>query len=382
MTTQRETLIFTKWFDAWAPSDRRTIVDVAMLIDDPHPVLWLQRLRQSERADARVLLVRDTFWGAWLRGTGTLSRRTCRAVLEAAGYEIIAYDYTTPLYEHKGRLGWLNGFMGRIPGLRLLCHYELCVARALPGARDVHQTPSVSIIMPCRNEAGTVEQAIRRMPHLGSYTEMICIEGHSRDTTLEELYRLQTIITHLEVKVLVQTGRGKKNAVVEACDHARGDIIIIFDSDMTVLPEDMEAFYRALVNQQGDVINGSRLMFRLPSGAMRGPNFVANHAFAGLISYGGLLGQKVTDTLCGTKVCWRRDYELSRIQHAWLWNADPFGDFAWLFGIAMLGGKVHNLPVRYYARRYGAPLRGCFGYGVQLLKLLWRIFVIRCVRNC
>lgn len=370
-----------RWMSVHVPEDRRLCIDVAVVSHHPHPAQYLRSLSDAALRDTRFVLLRPTLWGAWLRGVRTISHRACVLSFEAAGYDIITTEYGMLSRSHSWVLDWLNAVVSRIPIVRQLCHYELLLARARPMPVYADSFPSVSIIMPCRNEEGTVEEAIRRMPALGASTEIICIEGHSRDNTLKELQRVRDITSHINVKVMVQSGKGKKNAVVEGCAHATGDILIVFDSDMTVVPEDMQSFYDALVAGHGDLINGSRLMFPLEHGAMRFPNFIFNHMFAWIISYSGILGQSVSDTLCGTKVCWRRDYERSCVEHAWLWNADPFGDFSWLFGIAMLGGKIKDLPVRYYARKYGMPLEGCFRYGLELGRVLWKIGLVRIIRH-
>jgi hypothetical protein len=380
MVTQAEQIFLNAWFDVWAPQERRVIVYADAISQETHPVLVLEKVRTSVREPQCFIMTRPTKWGAWLRGFTTLSSATCRLLLEAAGYEVIAHEYGMLTRNNSGLFKAITAGLKKVPLLRQLCQYELIILRSRSINMVNEKAPSVSVIIPCRNEAGTIEDMICRMPRLGSFTEIICVEGHSRDNTLAELCRVQEEHPQINMRVVVQSGKGKKNAVVEGCDSARGDIIIIFDSDMTVLPEDMEAFYHALVSRCGDIINGSRLLFHLPCNAMRWPNFIANHLFALVVSYTGILGQRVTDTLCGTKVCWRRDYVLSRTIHKWLWDCDPFGDFAWLFGIAMLGGKIQDLPVRYYARTYGAPIVGSFGYGVQLLKVLWKIFVFRCMR--
>jgi glycosyltransferase involved in cell wall biosynthesis len=369
-----------RWMGTYVPEDRRVEIDAVAFARHAHPVMYLNSLKSALTVDARFILLRPTMWGSRLKAAHPISRRACQLSLEAAGYEIITTEYGMLSQVHSLPIDWLNAVFSRIPIIRQLCHYELWLMRLKLPAQREKANPSVSIIMPCRNEEGTIEEAVRRMPALGLRTEIICIEGHSRDNTLRELQRVRDIVSHVDVKVIVQTGKGKKNAVVEGCTYASGDILIVFDSDITVAPEDMRTFYEALVTGHGDLINGSRLLFTLEKDAMRWPNFIFNHIFSWVISYSGILGQTISDTLCGTKVCWRRDYERSRIEHAWLWNLDPFGDFSWLFGISMLGGKIKDLPVRYYARTYGSPLQGSFRYGIELGRVLWNIGLVRIVR--
>lgn len=369
-----------KWIQVHVPVDRRVDVEVQCIVQAMCPAEYLHEITRTMLRDERLVLLRPTLGEAWLRGQIFVSHRALRLTLEAAGCEIITTEYSLTRGMAFAGMAWLNAIVSRIPFMRTICHYELFIAR-LRGVVDKRDVlPSVSIIMPCKNEAGTIEQAILRMPALGAFTEIICVEGHSRDNTLQELHRVRERVSHINMEVMQQSGKGKKNAVIEGCTRAKGDVLIIFDSDMTVMPEDMQHFYNMLVLGYADLVNGSRLLFPLEKHAMRVSNFIANHLFAGVISWSGILGQHVSDTLCGTKVCWRRDYERSRSEHAWLWQLDPFGDFSWIFGIAMLGGKIQDLPVRYYARTYGRPLQGSFRYGIQLVAILCRIGLVRILR--
>jgi len=247
----------------------------------------------------------------------------------------------------------------------------------LKEASKAQDTFSVSIIIPCRNEAGTIAQIVDRMPQMGSFTELIFIEGHSQDGTLETLHRVATARSDKRIRILQQTGIGKRNATVEGCDAAQGDIIMIFDADMTVDPEALPLFYTAIAEGWGRLINGTRLRLPMERKAMQWLNWIANHGFAWIFSW--ILKQKLTDTLCGTKVFWRTDYE-TMIQNSTFWKTDPFGDFALLLGIAQLGGTIYEVPVSYRARRYGRTQIRRFYHGVILLGLTlraWRDYRIK-----
>ena len=111
------------------------------------------------------------------------------------------------------------------------------------------------------------------------------------------------------------------------------------------------ADYEALVAGRGELINGCRLVYPQENQAMRFLNMLANHLFAVLFTW--LLGQRIKDTLCGTKVLWRADYEDLARHRAYFGDFDPFGDFDLLFGAAKLNRKIVDLPVRYRARAYG-----------------------------
>jgi len=84
---------------------------------------------------------------------------------------------------------------------------------------------------------------------------------------------------------------------------------------------------------------------------MRFFNKLGNVAFSQLFTY--LLQQPIKDTLCGTKVLWRKDYERIAAARSYFGDFDPFGDFDLIFGAARLGLKIAELPVRYRDRSYG-----------------------------
>lgn len=221
---------------------------------------------------------------------------------------------------------------------------------------------TVSIIIPCRNEEGNIEAAIKRCPKMGAHAEFIFVEGHSADQTLSEIKRVAGKYPTKKITCFVQEGKGKGDAVRKGFAHATGDILMILDADLTVPPEELPQFFDALVSQKGDCINGSRLVYGMESGAMGWWAWVANAFFARLVSF--IIKQKVTDTLCGTKVLWRKDYEQIAQRRAKLGLYDPFGDFDLLFGAAHLGLKIYDMPVHYKRRTYGKT-------NIQKFKEVW-----------
>lgn len=237
-------------------------------------------------------------------------------------------------------------------------------------ARPVYSEPkefSVSIVVPARNEKGNMENAVKRTPKFGTHQEFIFIEGHSSDGTYEEMLRVQKAYPEVDMKVMRQTGKGKGNAVREAFAAATGDILMILDADLTTPPEDMPKFYEALRNNKGEFINGCRLVYPMDKEAMRFLNFLANKFFGWFFSY--VLGQRLKDTLCGTKVLFRRDYERIIANRHYFGDFDPFGDFDLLFGAAKLNLKITEVIVRYRDREYGSTQISRFTHGWLLIKM-------------
>jgi len=258
----------------------------------------------------------------------------------------------------------VNGVVAHLPGLRMLCLTSWLVGRATPGP-PVEQ--GVSVIVPCRNEAGSIASVVQRVPEMGTATEIVFVEGHSRDDTRDVIERV--IVDHPErdMRLVVQSGRGKGNAVREGFAVAKHEILMILDGDLTVAPEDLPKFYDALVKGRGEVINGTRLVYDMDQQAMRFLNVLANKFFAALLSF--VLAQYVKDTLCGTKVLTRETWERIQARRHEFIAEDPYGDFDLLLGASLLGLKIIDVPVRYGARTYGAPNISRFTEGPMLLRL-------------
>ena len=229
--------------------------------------------------------------------------------------------------------------------------------------------PSVSVVCPCRNEKGNILEAITRTPLMGPRTELIFVDGNSNDGTVEEI---QAAIAEykgpLELSLVLQgDGKGKGDAVRKGYAAARCEVLMILDSDLTVPPEDLPKFYKALVTGKGEFINGVRLVYPMEGQAMRFLNLLGNKFFSLALSW--VLEQPIKDSLCGTKVLYRRDYDRIADNRAFFGEFDPFGDFDLLFGAARLNMKIVDLPVRYRARTYGDTKISRFAHGWLLLKM-------------
>ena len=234
----------------------------------------------------------------------------------------------------------LNRYLVHLPPFSWFALSNIIIARPDP-ARDknsLRSTPSVSVIIPARNEAGNIEDILTRVPELGSQTELIFVEGHSNDSTYDTIKKLIEKYDNKKCKLFQQTGTGKGDAVRLGFDKAQGDILMILDADMTVPPEDLSRFYNAIVGGRGEFINGVRLVYPLEDQAMRFFNILGNKFFS--LAFSWLLGQPIKDTLCGTKVIWKRDYETIAKNRDYFGNFDPFGDFDLLFGAARLNHKI------------------------------------------
>ncbi|MDD5109981.1 MAG: glycosyltransferase family 2 protein [Patescibacteria group bacterium] len=238
---------------------------------------------------------------------------------------------------------------------------------------------SVTVLIPCRNEAGNIEAAVARVPNLGTHTEIIFIEGGSKDNTQEKIREvIAKNAGKRDIKLLIETAdkaskrSSKGDAVRQGFAAATGEVLMILDADLTVPPEDLTKFYAAIASGQGQFINGTRLILSMERGAMQFINRIANWCFGKIFSF--LLRQKLTDTLCGTKVLLKKDYERITANRHLFGDFDPFGDFDLLFGAAHLGLRIVEVPVSYRARTYGKTNIHRWRHGVLLANMCWFAF--------
>jgi SAM-dependent methyltransferase len=266
-----------------------------------------------------------------------------------------------------------------VPGLNLL--FNRCLAPLLQWfcltyflvARVSRRTdpvppPSVSVIIPARNEAGNIEAAVLRTPEMGAGTELIFVEGHSRDDTWAEIQRVAAAHPERRIKLMQQPGKGKGDAVRHGFAAASGDILMILDADLTMPPEELPKFHAVIASGQAEFANGVRLVYPMDEKAMQFLNLCANKAFGLIFTW--LLGQPVKDTLCGTKVLRRTHYERIAANRAYFGDFDPFGDFDLLFGASRLNLKIADVPIRYKERTYGTTNIQRWKHGWLLLRMV------------
>ncbi|HEX5246668.1 MAG TPA: glycosyltransferase [Gaiellaceae bacterium] len=298
-----------------------------------------------------------------------------RNVLELAGLEQVTLDRRILLPKHVPLLSrLLNAGVANLWPFNQLCLTWWIVAR--PEQPPVVER-SVSVVCPCRNEEGHVADLVRRLPQVGTATELVFVEGNSTDGTRAEIERQIALHPDREMRLVVQSGKGKGDAVRAGFAAARNEVLVILDGDLSVAPEDLPKFYRALAEGRGELINGSRLVYDVEPGAMRFLNMLGNKIFSRLFK--DITGQQVKDTLCGTKALLRGDYERIAAGRSYFGEFDPFGDFDLLFGAARLGFKIVDLPVRYQPRTYGETNISRWRHGFLLLQMtvfaLWKFRV-------
>jgi SAM-dependent methyltransferase len=351
--------------------------------------IWaaLHRLHPACRPDTRIVITYYSYlWEPILQLAEAIGQRIplriqnwlpigdIENLLQLADFEVIKRGHRFIVPKYVPLLsGWVNRVVAKLPAIRRLGLIEYLVARPRPGssARARTEAPRCSVIVPSRNERDNVEAAVAGIPPLGGHTEIIFVDGASTDGTREKI--LEQIERHRGVKDIRLVGQdpatGKGDAVRLGFDAATGDVLFILDADLTVPPEELPKFYRALIEGKGELVNGSRLVYPMERQAMRVLNLVGNKVFSLLFTW--ILEQRITDTLCGTKVLWRADYQRIKTNRPFFGDFDPFGDFDLLFGAAKLNLKIVEVPIRYRDRVYGTTKISRFRHGLLLLRMSW-----------
>jgi Glycosyl transferase family 2 len=303
-----------------------------------------------------------------------VSENDVRGFLRLAGFRpvrkhrLLLFPKNIPLLS-----SFINDFLARLPGLRRLCLMQVMVAR--PIVPPLHESDvTVSVVVPCRNEAGNVQAAAERIPEMGGRTEIVFCDDKSTDGTADEVRRMQRLYPEKEIRLIDGPGICKAENIWAGFRAARGDVLMILDADLTVMPEELPFFFRALVQRHGGFINGSRLVYPMQQLAMKFTNIVGNKFFSFLFSF--LLDQRIKDTLCGTKVLWRKDW-LCLEPYLGSWGIqDLWGDYELLFGASKLHLDIVEVPVHYQERIHGVTkMTKVISNGWRMLRICWHAWL-------
>lgn len=341
--------------------------DVGMVLDQIH-----ERLRDNGRVH---IVTGNPLWSPIFHVASAvglripecqrlfLTGRDLENLLQLHGFETVDRRMALPLPKYIPLVSaFLNWVLPRIPGLRLLCSTQLLVARKIPPVRREY---TVSIIVPCRNEVGNVERCVREAQKLGTRTELIFVDDGSTDGTADAIR--PELNPDVETSVIrYSPSRGKAHAVKTGFDRARGDIVVVLDADLTTHPSELQPLYEAFASGRAEFVNCTRFIYPQENKAMRFFNYIGNKVFTILVSL--VMEARVSDTLCGTKAMFRRDY-----LHMTM-GRDPWGDYDFLFGAAQLRLVIRELPVHYRERTAGQSKMKALRHTLNLVRMCWKGF--------
>lgn len=343
----------------------------------------LERIRAHCTPETRLIIINyNQLWQPILELASKLGLRSrfvepnwvnendLRGFLKLGGFRPVHKHALLLLPKRVPVLSWLlNEVVGRLPGIRRLCMMQAMVARPISEARNSSDV-SVSVIVPCRNEEGNIQPAVERIPEMGKFTEIIFCDDKSTDGTADEVRRMQAAYPWKNVRLVNGPGICKAENVWTGFREANGDIVMILDADLSVMPEELPLFFDALVRGRGDFVNGSRLVYPMQERAMKFANMLGNKAFG--LAFSFLLDHRIKDTLCGTKALWRRDWgKLQRNLGSW-GIIDMWGDYELLFGASRLQLEIAEVPVHYQERIHGVTkMTKVFANGWRMLGICW-----------
>jgi SAM-dependent methyltransferase len=365
-----------------ASFDRKFDYIIASHIFDTEDIQTsFERMRAHCSSHTRVLVINyNQLWEPILELAGKIGLRSpcaepnwvsdadIRGFLWLAGFRhlrthrILLFPKYIPLLS-----AFLNEFLAKLPVLRSLCLIQVIVARPEPEAVNETET-SVSVIVPCRNERGNIQAAVERIPEMGRHTEILFCDDRSTDGTADEVRRMMASYPRRDIKLLAGPGICKAENVWTGFRAASGDVLMILDADLAVMPEELPVFLHALVRGRGEFINGSRLVYPLPRMAMKFFNRFGNRVFGIVFSY--LLSHRFKDTLCGTKVLWRRDWlRIERNLGSWGLR-DLWGDYELILGASRLHLEITEVPVHYQERIHGVTkMNRVLANGMRMLRI-------------
>jgi len=295
-----------------------------------------------------------------------------------SGYQVVKHDFRLLFPKYVPLISsFFNRFIGKLPFIRRLCLEQFVVAR-LNKAPDDASKLTTSVIITCRDEEGNIEGLVRRIPSMGKHTEILFVEGHSKDNTVGKIKEMIKKYPKKDIRLMKQKGIGQGDAFRMGFDNAKGDFLCWLEADLTIPPEEIRFFWEAYISGRGEYINGSRFVYKMEKKSMPFLNFIGNRFFGNLFTL--LLGQRFTDTLCGFKSISKKNYLKIRKEINYFGKFDPFGDFELIFGAIKNSLEVAEIPVHYRPRGYGQPkayghtIISFFKHVWLLLRISWIAF--------
>lgn len=158
------------------------------------------------------------------------------------------------------------------------------------------RTPSVSVVIPARNEAENLPSVLPRIPIW--VHEVILVDGRSDDDTVEVAKRLLP-----DVRIIHQTGKGKGDALAEGFRAATGDIIAMIDADGSTDPCEIPRFLSAL-RTGADFVKGTRYVQGGGSQDLTPFRSAGNRVLTGIVNT--IWRTNYTDLCYGYIAFWRR----------------------------------------------------------------------------
>jgi glycosyltransferase involved in cell wall biosynthesis len=161
----------------------------------------------------------------------------------------------------------------------------------------------VSVVIPTLNEAENLPHVFPRLPQ--GLHEVIVVDGRSTDGTVEVARRLRP-----DVRIVMQDGKGKGNALAAGFAAATGDIFVMLDADGSTDAAEIPRFVSALCNG-ADFVKGSRFAQGGASSDITFTRRLGNRGLNALVNT--LYGTSYTDLCYGYNAFWARCLPYMRV---------------------------------------------------------------------
>ena len=238
----------------------------------------------------------------------------------------------------------------RLPILNWFCVLNVTILKKIDTTIK-NEIKKVSFIVPCKNEEKNIPLFKDHIKSLSGKYEFLFGDDVSSDQTMIEIKKIKSEVKNIEINFYEGPGICKSENVYRGIEISSGDIVVIYDADLTVSFDDIDFAIKILINSNADFINCTRMIYPQKEGAMKKLNFLGNSFFAILFSL--LFRKKVTDTLCGTKIFYKKDW-IKIKQDVSNWGTkDLWGDYDLLIGAYKNNLKILEVPVTYYERTGG-----------------------------
>jgi glycosyltransferase involved in cell wall biosynthesis len=222
-----------------------------------------------------------------------------------------------------------------------------------PGGVDTQ--PTISAVIPAINEAANLPHVFARIPDC--VDEVVLVDGRSTDDTIAVAQLVRP-----DVRVVLQDGRGKGNALSCGFAAARGDIIVMLDADGSTDPAEIDRFLEPLL-AGADFAKGSRFIAGGGSTDITPLRQLGNQMLNGTVNV--LLGTRYTDLCYGYNAFWRHCLDEINL------NCDGFEVETLInMRIARAGLKVAEVPSHEHERLHGVSKLRPFRDGMRVLRTI------------
>lgn len=209
-------------------------------------------------------------------------------------------------------------------------------------------------IIPTLNESSTVDEVIRRAQRF--VQRVIVVDGHSEDGTLEKA-------CDAGAQVVFQDGKGKGMAIRTVFSKIECGIYVIIDGDATYDAIEIEKIVKPILDDEADMVIGSRLKGKMEEGAISKLNIIGNKLFNFLINV--LFNGKISDSQSGFRAMNRKTVESLNL------SSKGFEVETEITAKALKQGlRVKEVPITYTRRRGSASKLNSFKAGSRILKTI------------